>query len=27
MKCLTDRFQSNFREEKTKRKKPPHFLK
>jgi len=27
MKCLADRFQLKLREEKTKRKKPPHFLK
>jgi len=27
MKCLADRFQLKFREGKTKRKKPPHFLK
>jgi len=26
MKCLADRFQLKFREGKTKRKKPPHFL-
>jgi uncharacterized coiled-coil protein SlyX len=25
MKCLADRFQLKIREEKTKRKKPPHF--
>jgi len=27
MKCLADRFQLKIREGKTKRKKPPHFLK